>query len=151
VFFLDGCDSTDFSILRVLEKNARLSLRNVAKKAGVSVSTVVNRIARLERDKIIKGYSVLLDSEKLGFDLQAIISIIVSKGKLFEVEKKIANLPGVTSVYDVTGSFDVIVVAKFRNRKALDSFVKKIQTFDFVQKTETVLVLNTIKDEPLKV
>ncbi|MCR4368847.1 MAG: Lrp/AsnC family transcriptional regulator [archaeon] len=144
-------DKTDAAILGVLEKNARLSLRKVAVKVGVSVATVMHRLLRLESEGVVRGYSVVVDSQKLGYDLQAITSLIVSKGKLFEVEKKIATHPNVMAVYDVTGSFDVIVISRFKNRKSLDAFIKKIQTYDFVEKTETMLVLNTIKEGPLAV
>jgi DNA-binding Lrp family transcriptional regulator len=142
-------DKTDIEILRVLEKNSRLSLRKIAKKVGVSVATVMHRLNRLEKEGVIKGYSALLDYDKLGYELQALISVDVSKGKLFEVEKKIATDPSVHAVYDITGHFDVVVVARFKSRKSLDNFIKKIQTYDFVEKTETAIVLNTIKEEPM--
>ena len=142
-------DKTDIEILRVLEKNSRLSLRKIAKKVGVSVATVMHRLNRLEKESVIRGYTALLDYDKLGFELQAIISVDVSKGKLFEVEKKIATDPSVHAVYDITGHFDVIVIARFKTRKSLDNFIKKIQTYDFVEKTETAIVLNTIKEEPM--
>src|SRR3989344_11175 len=142
-------DKTDIEILRVLEKNSRLSLRKIAKKVGVSVATVMHRLNRLEKESVIRGYTALLDYDKLGFELQAIISVDVSKGKLFEVEKKIATDPSVHAVYDITGHFDVVVVARFKTRKSLDTFVKKIQTYDFVEKTETAIVLNTIKEDPM--
>ncbi|MCR4335795.1 MAG: Lrp/AsnC family transcriptional regulator [archaeon] len=144
-------DAKDIEILRVLEKNSRLSLRKIAKKSGVSVATTMHRLAKLEAEKVIQGYTVVLDKEKLGYDLQAITSIIVSKGKLFEVEKKIASHPSVIAVYDVTGSFDVVVISTFKSRKAMDGFLKKIQTYDFIHKTETVIVLNTIKEAFFKV
>ena len=141
---------TDVSIIRVLQKNSRLSLRKIASKVSVSVATVMNRLNRLEADGIVKKYSVYLDYEKLGFDLEALIEIRVSKGRLIEVERKIASHPNVFAVYDITGDFDVVVLAKFRNRRALDVFVKKIQTYEFVERTETKIILNTIKEEQLK-
>jgi len=142
-------DKTDVEILRVLEKNSRLSLRKIAKKIGVSVATVMHRINRLEKEGVIRKYVALLDYDKLGYELEAVISVDVAKGKLFEVERKIATDPNVTAVYDITGHFDVVVIARFKTRKALDSFIKKIQTYDFVEKTETAIVLNTIKEEPM--
>ena len=142
-------DKTDVEILRVLEKNSRLSLRKIAKKIGVSVATVMHRINRLEKEGVIRKYVALLDYDKLGYELEAVISVNVAKGKLFEVEKKIATDPCVHAVYDITGHFDVVVVARFKTRKSLDTFVKKIQTYDFVEKTETAIVLNTIKEEPM--
>ena len=142
-------DKTDVEILRVLEKNARLSLRKIAKRVGVSVATVMHRINRLEKEGVIRKYIALLDYDKLGYELEAVISVDVAKGKLFEVEKKIATDPSVHAVYDITGHFDVVVVARFKTRKSLDTFVKKIQTYDFVEKTETAIVLNTIKEDPM--
>ena len=141
---------TDVSIIRVLQKNSRLSLRKIASKVNVSVATVMNRLNRLEDEEIVKNYSVYLDYEKLGFDLEALIEIRVSKGRLIEVERKIASHPNVFAVYDITGDFDVVVLAKFRNRRTLDVFVKKIQTYEFVERTETKIILNTIKEEQLK-
>ncbi len=140
-------DSTDSSIIAVLEKNSRLSFRKIAKKVGVSVATVMNRVNKLEKKGAIKGYSVVLDYDILEYDLQALISIIVSKGKLFQVEKKIASHSNVVAVYDITGHFDVIVLTRFKTRKSLDSFLKKIQSLDFVEKTETQIILNTIKED----
>ena len=81
-------DKTDVEIIRVLEKNSRLSLRKIAKKVGVSVATVMHRINRLEKDGIVKRYTTLVDYDKLGYELQAIISGDVSKGKVVEVESK---------------------------------------------------------------
>ena len=144
-------DKTDAAIIDVLEENARLSLRKIAIKVGVSVATAMHRLNKLEKEGIIKRYSAIIDYDKAGYDLQALIDIRVSKGKLIEVEKKIATHPNVCAVYDVTGPFDAIVLARFKNRKGLDSFVKKIQTYDFVERTETKLILNTIKEAQLRV
>lgn len=79
------------------------------------------------------------------------IDVIIFKGKLFQVEKKIASHTSVAAVYDVTGHFDVMVIAYFRTRRGLDEFVKKIQVYDFVEKTETRIILDTIKKGPVRV
>ncbi len=141
----------DAEILNILIDNARLSAREVAKKAGVSAVTAINKIKELERAGIIKGYSAEIDSEKIGYDVHAIIRLQIAKGKLFEVENKIAVHPNVFAVYDVTGEFDALVITKFKSRKVLDTFLKKIQGYDFVQRTETQLILNTIKERNIKI
>ena len=138
-------------IMNILLENSRLSYREIAKKAKVSVVTVMNRVKELEKRGIIKQYMVELDYEKLGYDVQAIIEIRISKGKLFEVEKKIAKHPNVFAVYDTTGHFDAVMVTKFKSRRSLDSFLKKIQAYDFVERTETKLILNTIREKPIQV
>lgn len=144
-------DETDKRIVNALMDNARQSLREIAKKVKVSVATVMHRVHRLEKTGVLSHYTVSLDYEKLGFDVQVIIQLIVSKGKLFEVEKKVASHPNVSAVYDVTGEHDVLVIAKFPSRRSMDSFLKKLQTYDFVEKTKTKLVLNTIKEAPIQV
>ena len=145
-----AADETDGKILDALLEDSRLSYRQLAAKAGVSVATAMNRVKRLEKEGVIKGYTAVLDYEKLGYDIDAVISLNISKGKLFEVENRIATNPAVAAVFDVTGDFDSTIIAKFRNRRALDAFLKKIQTYDFVEETNTVLILNTIKNSQIR-
>ncbi len=141
-----GIADVDRRIINALIDDSRLSYRQLAGKTGVSVATVMKHVKGLEKAGVIKGYTAVLDHEKLGFDIDVIIHIKVSKGKLFEVEKKIATSESVKAVYDVTGDYDSVVVARFRNRRLLDSFLKRIQTYDFVERTNTIMILNTIKD-----
>lgn len=137
----------DKKILNLLLKNSRQSYRRLAKKLGISVATVLKHVKKLEKMGIIRKYTCSLDYEKLGYDILVIIEIRIAKGKLIEVEKKIATHRNVYAVYDHTGAFDATLIARFKNRRALDNFVKLIQSYDFVERTETKLVLNTIKEE----
>lgn len=139
-------DEKNTTILNVLLENARLSYRQIAKKIGASAATVMHRMQDMEKEKIIRKYSAVPDYEKLGYDITVLIEVQVGKGKLAQVENKIAQHPNVVAVYDVTGAFDVIILAKFKNRRAIDVFLKKIQTYDFVLRTNTRLVLQTIKE-----
>ena len=140
-------EATDKKILNILVDNSRLSLRKIAKKADVSVATVMHHIKKLEKEGIIKKYTAKLDYERIGYDVEVIIEIRISKGKLFEVERKIAMHPNVFAVYDITGAFDALVLARFPTRRQMDNFLKKLQTYEFVERTETKLILNTIKEE----
>jgi DNA-binding Lrp family transcriptional regulator len=144
-------DDIDKKILNVILDNSKLSFRAIARKVGVSVVTVLKRVKILEREKIIKNYTSTLDYEKIGYDIHVIINLRIAKGKLFEVEAKIAKNPNVFAVYDATGNFDCLIIAKFKNRRSMDSFLKKIQTYDFVERTETSLILHTIKEEHVQV
>lgn len=144
-------EEVDKKILNIIVDNSRLSLRQIAKKADVSVATVMHHIKKLEKEGIIKKYTAKLDYEKLGFDVEIMIEIRISKGKLFEVEKKIATNPNVFAVYDITGPFDAVILARFPTRRQMDNFLKKIQTYEFVERTETKLILNTIKEENIGV
>lgn len=137
----------DKDILNTLLESSRLSYRQIAKQLKISPATVMHHLNKLEGSGIIRNYTVNLDYEKLGFDVNVVIDVRVSKGKLFEVEKRIANHPSVQAVYDITGDFDAIIIAKFTSRKNMDTFLKKLQTIEFVERTETKLILNTIKEE----
>ena len=140
-------DETDVKILKKLLSDARMSYRKVAEEIGVSPPTVLARVEKLEYDGIIRSYSTLLDQEKLGYDLTAIIEITATKGKIVELERQIAKFPNVCAVYDITGLTDMVVVAKFKNRKELSNFVKKDILLPSVERTNTHLVLITVKED----
>ena len=140
-------DEIDIRILRKLISDARLSYRNIAEQIGVSPPTVLARVEKLEKNRIIKSYSALLDHEKLGYDLTAIIEVIAIKNKVVEVEKVLSKYENVCAIYDITGLTDMIIVAKFRNRKELSNFVKKELSIPSVQRTNTHLVFLTVKED----
>ncbi len=143
-------DEKDRKLLTLLQQDARLSYRQLAKKAGMSVLTVMKRVKALEARKAITGYTAALDYEQLGLDVHAIVKVRVAKGKLFEVERKVAHEKHVYMVLDHTGNFDTTILCRFKTTRDLDLFLKRIQRHDFVERTETLLVLNTIKNQPLK-
>lgn len=140
-------EETDRNILNVIIENSRLSLRQIAKRIGVSVATVMNHLKNLEDEKIIQKYTSKIDYEKIGYDIEVLIEIRISKGRLLDVEKKIAIHPNVFAIYDVTGTFDAVILARFESRRQMDNFLKKIQAYEFVERTETKLVLKTIKED----
>ena len=140
-------DEIDIKILRKLISDARLSYRNIAEQIGVSPPTVLARVEKLEKNKIIKYYSALLDHEKLGYDLTAIIEVTALKNKVVEVERVLSKYENVCAIYDITGLTDMIIVAKFRNRKELSNFVKKELSIPSVQRTNTHLVFITVKED----
>ena len=144
-------EETDRKILNVIVDNSRLSLRQIAKKVSVSVATVMHHINKLEKEKIIEKYSAKLDYEKIGYDVEVLIEVRISKGRLLDVEKKIAVHPNVFAIYDITGTFDAVILARFKTRRQMDIFLKKIQTYEFVERTETKLILNTIKERNIEV
>jgi len=140
-------EETAVRILRTLLVDGRLSARRIARDVGVSTGTVIMKMEKMRRDGIIKGYSVILDQERLGYELTAITEITVSKGKLLEMEKEIAKMRNVCAVYDVTGLTDAIVIAKFKNRKELSNFTKGLLGMPFVERTNTHMVLATVKED----
>jgi len=140
-------ESISVKILKRLLIDGRLSARQIARNVGVSVGTVIAKMKRMEQEGIIKGYSAVLDQEKLGYELTVVTEMTASKGKLLDVEKEIAKMPNVCAVYDVTGLTDAMVIAKFRNRRDLSSFTKTLLAMPFVERTNTHVVLTTVKED----
>ncbi len=140
-------DEVDRRILRLLIKEGRTSMRALAAALELSPTTVASRVARVERHRVIRGYAALVDALALGYELTAVTEVLVSKGKLIEMEGEIARLPGVCAVYDVTGEIDGIVVAKFRDREELSHFTKGLLTMPFVERAITHVVLTTVKED----
>ena len=144
-------DDVDKKIINALIVDSKLSYRDIGKQVKVSVATAMNRVKRLEKESVIKRYTTIIDYDRIGYDVEVLIEVRISKGKLFKVEKEIAHHPNVFGVYDITGDFDASILARFKNRKGMDAFLKKIQTYDFVERTNTRIILNTIKEKEIGV
>jgi Lrp/AsnC family transcriptional regulator, regulator for asnA, asnC and gidA len=140
-------DDLDRQILRLLTKNARLSFREIAVKLGVSTSTVSARIKRLEDTHLVRGYIPDIDSRAMGYELTAIIGLRIAHGKLLDVQRSVAKDERVFAVYDTTGEWDSFILARFKGTRDLDNFVKKVLSIPDVERTNTNVVLNTVKEE----
>ena len=141
-------DETDHNIIQVLCEDARTSLRKISERIGVSLGAVSNRVKKLEERGIIKGYSVLLDHEKIGWELNVVIGLRIQKGRLIEIQEKIAKDNRIYGAYDVTGDFDSMILARAENRKDLDNLSKNVLSIEGVERSVTHLVLNTVKEIP---
>jgi Lrp/AsnC family transcriptional regulator for asnA, asnC and gidA len=142
-------DDTDLKILNLLQEDSRLSFNKIASKLGVSVGTAYNRIKNLEVLGVIKGYTAVLDLEKLSYGLTAVILIQAGGKHMAEVETEIAKARSVVAVYDITGDYDAAVVAKFKDTASLNDFVKTLLAAPNVKRTVTNVVLNVIKENCL--
>ncbi|MDQ1279221.1 MAG: hypothetical protein QG670_481 [Thermoproteota archaeon] len=141
-------DDKDSMILKELIADSRLSYREISRRVKLSVATVKTRVENLEKGGIIKGYTTILNAQKLGYDVVAVIEIIVSKGKLLDVEDELAKNPNVYAVYDITGSSDAMIMVRFRRREELSKFVKDILRMEYVERTITHVVLAATKEDP---
>ena len=146
-------DETDKKILAILLENARLSFRKVAKKAGVSVATVMNHVNRLEKEGIIKGYVTELDYEKMGYDMEAIVEVKIArdKGNPFDVDPFILKHPNVHVIMDVSGEIDHILMVKFQTRRQLAEFLRKLNSLPSIQHSQTRFILKNFKESRVRV
>jgi len=139
-------DILDKKILKNLTVDARQSARQLALKLEVSTVTILSRIKKLEKEKIILGYTATIDHEKIGYSLTAVIEIIAKKDKILDIEEEISKFENVCAVYDVTGTTDTIIIAKFKERNELSTFVKGLAVIANVENTITHVVLDTAKE-----
>ena len=139
-------DKIDEKILKNLMVDARVSARQLALKLGMSTVTILSRIKKLEKEKIIRGYTALIDHEKLGYDLTAIIEVVANKN-IVDIEEKLSKIDNVCAVYDITGNTDTVIIAKFKERSKLSEFVKSLSAMANVDNTITHVVLNTTKED----
>lgn len=140
-------DDTDRRLLGVLLEDARISQRGLAQRIGVAQGTITNRLRRLEDLGVIKGYTVLLEPESIGWTMTVITGLRIEKGSMINVQQNIAADPRVFAVYDVTGDYDSMVLARVQSRKDLDDLTKTVFTLKGVQRSFTQVVLNTVKED----
>jgi DNA-binding Lrp family transcriptional regulator len=140
-------DNLDIRILKELLINSKRSYHQLASILDVSPTTILKRIKTLERSGLIKYYSAILDHKMLGFSITAIIEVSSRDGKILDIDDEIAKNSSVCAVYDTTGIYDAIVIAKFKSIEELDSFIKDLNNTEGIEKTNTHIVLNTIKED----
>jgi len=123
-------DKTDLNIIRLLEENSRETMRELGNRLGMSDVAVYYRVKRLQKDNVIKKFTVLVDPEKLGFTIRVTIGIQADPLQLNQIAKKIADEPSFYMVWMVSGAHNIHAEAVFRDnnemRKVLDEVLHKI-------------------------
>ena len=113
----------------------------------VSIGTVHNRMEKLTQKGVIQKFAPVIDHSKLGYNLTTIIGVRVKGGVLENWEDRTAYHKNVLCMYDVTGEFDAILVARFKDTSELDQFIKGLLKEPDVQRTYTQTVLNIVKED----
>jgi len=139
-------DDVDRAIIESLCEDARLSHRQLAKKIGVAQGTITNRLRRLESDGVIQGYSPSLNADSVGWGMTVMAGLCIEKGKIMDVQEHISSDTRVFAVYDVTGDWDSMVLARVKNRADLDDLTKTVFTLEGITRSYTHVVLNTVKE-----
>ncbi len=139
-------DHIDTLILNELIDNARESASNIADRVGMSIPAVTERIKKLQDSGVITGYNVVIDNEKIGMDVSALITIISESSAYFEDVVSEADVnPNVISCYTTTGSGSHILLVSTKNTSSLERLLRDIQSWPGVKRTETQLILSSYK------
>ena len=142
-------------ILELLEKNAKLSVKEIAKELGIKEKEVIQLVGELEADKVICGYNAIINWDKLTEEkVDALIELKVApqRGTGFDrIADRIARFDEVDSVYLMSGGYDFMVIVNGKSMKEVSSFVfNKLATLDYIQSTATHFVLKKYKDHGVK-
>ncbi len=138
-------DELDRRIVELMCRSSQGSYRQIAKQLGVHPTTLIQRVKNLEAKGVINGYRAKVDYMRLGFDYMGIIQVYVEKNML-DVQEAIRSIPQVLAVFDVTGECDSIVWIACKDREEFSNIVKSILKIEGVQKTNTSVILNVMKD-----
>lgn len=138
-------------ILKLLEANSKLNPIDIASLLNMDESDVVNTIEKLEKDKVICGYTTLIDWDKTVNEITtALIEIKVTpqRGEGFDkIARRIYNYDEVSAIYLMSGGFDFTVIINGRSMKEVARFVsEKLAPMEHVQSTATHFVLKKYKD-----
>ena len=149
-------DEKDIELLKELQKDCKQNLKALAYKLNMKITTVHDRIKKLEKTGVIKGYNAAIDGEKVGISVTAFVFIrfqyLYAGGKApsqEETAKKIALLPGVEEVHIIPGEWDMLMKVKGKNIRQIGQFVlDKLRLIKGVERTLTSDVWITAKESP---
>ena len=133
-------DDTDFKIIEMLRKNARVSVKEIADTVFLSPTAISSRMDKLERDGIISGYHAHINPAALGDNIKAFINLEVEPAQKKEFYPYIEGCENVVECSCVTGDFAMLIEVVFKDTSSLDRFIGELQRFG---KTKTQIAFST--------
>jgi DNA-binding Lrp family transcriptional regulator len=121
-------DAIDRTILNMLQQDARVPFSKIAEKIGVSEATIRYRVKQLEKSKVIKNYTTLLNPPKVGFSTTGIMMVKIDHENFDSAAEQIGNLPETYHVFQNTGEYDIISVVHTHDLAHLSELRKKVQS-----------------------
>lgn len=139
-------DAIDSKILEALQHNSRVSISDLSKQVNLSLSAVSERLKKLESGNIIERFTVILDSKALGRELSVLMNISLENPRnTKEFEEIINNEDEILECHYVTGEYDYILKITTKNTVSLESLMNRIKSIPGIKKTETNVVLSSLK------
>jgi DNA-binding Lrp family transcriptional regulator len=134
-------DGVDRKLIALLEADAREPLAVLARKLGLSRTTVQERLARLQRDGVIEGYTIRLGADMRAAQLQAIVRFTMDPKHTTSVVARLTEIVEIKSCYSVSGAFDLIVFISAESALRLNQILDEIGNLDGVERTTSSIVL----------
>ena len=142
-------DKTDRKILRLLQQNARMTVKEIASRLYMSSPAISARIAKLEEAGVIRGYHADIDPAFLGYTIKAFVNLEVDPKQKEEFYSFIENIDNVIECSFVTGDYSMLIETLFEDTSQLDHFVNRLQSFGH---TKTLIAFSTaIPQRPVPV
>jgi Lrp/AsnC family transcriptional regulator, regulator for asnA, asnC and gidA len=142
-------DEIDSEIIRALVRNSRMTLSQMSKEINVPDATISNRLKKLE-ETVIKQYTLVLEPDKLGLNVTAIIIIQTESEKHENVELELSKLEDVSEVYSVSGEYDILIKVWAHSIEELNKIVNsKIRSVDGVEDLTEMIVMERVKEGAL--
>ncbi|WDP89212.1 MAG: Lrp/AsnC family transcriptional regulator [Desulfobacter sp.] len=144
-------DRIDKKILNTLQDNGKITNAKLSKIVGISAPATLERVRRLEMSGVISHFTAVVDPEKIGFSITAIVSIALSLSKLAsvaQIKEQLAGLDEVMECYQIAGGNDFILKVVARDIKAYGEFMnEKLTQIEGIQKIESSFVIDSIKEK----
>ncbi|MBX3634932.1 MAG: Lrp/AsnC family transcriptional regulator [Rubrivivax sp.] len=134
-------DTLDRRLIALLQADARASAADLARRLGVARTTVLARLARLERERVIVGYTVRLGQDEGERGVEAFVGITTEPKSGALVTQRLASLPELRQLCSVSGEFDYIALLRAESPARLDALLDEIGAIDGVRRTTTSVVL----------
>lgn len=138
-------DDTDNRLIALLRQDARSSVASLAKELGVARGTVQNRMARLERDGVIVGYTVRLKPQVEETGIRAFTTIAVEGNLTDEVIRTLRGDPAISALHSTNGRWDIVAELRTGSLEEFDRVLARIRQVEGVASTESSLLLSTFK------
>jgi len=142
-------DSVDLRILRMLAKDSRMPLKEIARETGLSLSGARRRIKRLEQLGVIEHYSIVVDPKKCGASLLSFIRVDVNPADMEDLVSRLGRKGEVLEIHRITGENSLLIKARFEDIDEMNAFVRdNLSSSESVRGISTWLVMETYKERP---
>ncbi|MBL7884104.1 MAG: Lrp/AsnC family transcriptional regulator [Bacteroidia bacterium] len=146
-------DKLDLKILKILQENAKITNLQLSEEIGLSPAPTLERVKKLEKQKLIKGYYTQLDNEALGIGITAIIQITLTRqveNAIVTFKKEINKIPEIMECYQVTGNADYVLIVMLKDIRAFEELIsQRLSKMEEIGQMQTMVVLSKPKDSKI--
>jgi len=137
-------DGTDARILSLLMRNGKIPVRKIAEILGLGESTVHVRLRKLEELGVLKGYSAVIDTEKLGLRVKALLQVDVDPIRRDDIVRELAKNPHVMGIYSSTGEFNLMALIISYDPSTVLEILETLTKMEGVRKTNVMYLLRNL-------